>query len=293
MAQMIPQMLMSVVGPMLGAGAGAQGPQGSTKEFNTQEFIKQLSTGTQQQTGTKAFDVFDEAIEDPRFAAFRQGLLPKFTQEFERVQQPIFGEGAKAGTLQDINAQFAGVSDRLGQQAAARGQLGSGLLPQMELQAELAGAGQRASFLGQLPLLEEQSRRQATAGLLGQGMQFAGRAPISTRRTGVEEFETFAESQERMERESTRSGTESTQFQQPSFGSRMLSTGAGLLTSGAFNPLLNKIPGMGGGGGFADPFGSQPLGFGRAPTDFGLMAPDMNFSIQTPTPRFGTFNTGG
>jgi hypothetical protein len=271
MPQMIPQMLMQIAGPLLGAVAGPQGPQGTDKQFSNEELIKQLTQSTQQQAGTKAFDMFDEAIEDPRFAAFRQGLLPKFEEEFERVQQPIFGEGVRAGTLQDINEQFAGVSDRIAQQGAARGQLGSGLMPQMELEAELAGAGQRASFLGQLPLLEEQSRRTATAGLLGQGAQFAGRAPISTRRTGVEEFETFAESQERLERERTASGAESTRIQQPSLFSRLLSTGGGLLAGGAFNPLLNRARGGGG-----DPFGGQNLGFGQR-GDFSIALPKVQF----------------
>jgi hypothetical protein len=281
----MPQMLLQMIGPMLGAVAGGQGPQGSSTTTSNEELIKQLTQSSQQSSGTKAFDVFDEAIEDPRFAAFRQGLLPKFEEEFDRVQQPIFGEGVKAGTLQDINEQFAGVSDAISQQGAARGQLGSGLMPQMELQAQLAGAGQRANFLGQLPLLEEQSRRQATAGLLQQGSQFAGRAPISTRRTGVEEFESFTDAEERMSRERTSQGFEDTNIKQPSLFSRLMSTTGGLLTQqfpAGGNPFSR------GNQGFADPFGDQNLGFGQR-GNFSIAIPDINF---TPRPQID-FNQRG
>jgi hypothetical protein len=206
MGQAIIPLLMQM-GPGILGGLLNTGPPDKTTQTDQESFMKSFTESLQQSSGTKQFDRFDEAIEDPRFAAFRQGLLPKFEQEFENVQQPIFGDATRAGTLQDINEQFAGVSDRIAQQGAARGQLGSGLMPQMELQAELAGAGQRANFLGQLPLLEEQARRQATAGLLQQGSQFAGRAPISRRSTGVEQFDTTTTGQSTTEQEGTQSST--------------------------------------------------------------------------------------
>jgi hypothetical protein len=103
-------------------------------------------------------------------------------------------------------------------------------------------------------------------------MQFAGRAPISTRRTGVEEFESFTDAEERMERESTSQGFEDRNIQQPSFLSRMLSTGGGLLTqqfpAGA-NPFTPKNMG-------SPVFGNQPLGFGQR-GDFSIALPKVQF----------------
>lgn len=271
----MPQMLIPMIGPLLGGLLGGGDPDKTTTK-QTQEMIEQLTQSTTQQSGTKQFDTFDEAVEDPRFAAFRQGLLPQFNQELNRAQRPIFGEGQKAGTLQDINAQFAGISDQLSSQAAARGQLGSGLLPHMELQAQLAGAGQRAGFLSQLPMLEEQSRRQAVGGLLGQGMQFAGRAPISRRQRGVEEFESFTDAQERMQREATGGSRSVESTAQPGLGGRILGTVAGIATQGGFNPAFNRIPGVN----LPLNPGQSPLGRQGGQAPFELATPDFDFTTQ-------------
>ena len=280
----MPSMLMQMIPALLGGVLGGGDP---TKTTTNQEMIKQLTESSQQSSGTKQFDTFNEAIEDPRFSAFRQGLLPQFNQELNRVQRPIFGDAEKAGALQDINAQFAGIGDRINQQGAARGQLGSGLMPQLDLQAQLAGAGSRASFLGSLPMLEEQNRRQATAGLLGQGMQFAGRAPISQRSRGIESFESFTDAQERMERETQ--GTQVQQTAQPSMGQRALGAGLGIIGKPQGQQFGTQVIGNT----FFNPnnnLSGLPLGNTANPTNFSMITPDINFN---PSPFQGEFNLGG
>jgi hypothetical protein len=278
-------LIASLAGPLIGAVAGGQGPRGSTGQFNEKQIIDMLTQSTSQQSGSQSNRGFNQAIEDPRFSAFRSGLLPMFGQEMNRVQQPIFGEAEKAGALQDINAQFAGVNDRVAQSTAARGQLGSGLLPQLELQGELGAASQRANFLSSLPMLEENARRQSTGALLGQGMNFAGRAPISHLTGSDTAFEQFAEGQEHRTGTTQRQGNQAQQFQQPPLWQRLLGAGAGILG----NPTLmnnitggigNLIPGGAGTGNFpmANPNGAPQQ-------NFSIMAPDISFD-----PGFGQFH---
>lgn len=238
----IAPILSAVAGPVLGALGGSQDPRGSTGQFNEKQIIDMLTQATSSQSGQSTYQNFNQAIEDPRFSSFRNSLLPLFGQEFNKAQQPIYGDGQKASTLQDINEQFAGIVDIIAQQGAARGQLGSGLMPQLNLEAQLAGAGQRANFLSQLPMLEENARRTSIGNLLNMGTNFAGRAPISQASSGTQESSQQGQSSQTQQGTTERSGTQSQQIEQPPLWQRLLSAGGGILgNSGGLSPFLQEL----------------------------------------------------
>jgi hypothetical protein len=178
------------VGPLASAAIGAiggGGKQGSQNYNGTQ-------SSTQKIDQTNSIDQFNEAVEDPQFAAMRQGLIPMFQQEMRKANQPIYGDAQKASYLNDLNDLGSGAMASIRNSLSGRGALDSGAMSEA-----MAGVGrqkfsQAADFFGKLPQMEEESRAQRMGGLLGMGMNWAGRAPISQRTTGTNTIKGTTES---------------------------------------------------------------------------------------------------
>lgn len=149
-------------GALMGLGGGILGATPTTVRGSKEE----EESRTTRQT----------PIEDPTFAAFRLALIPEFWEAMSRAKAPVYGAAERAAAIQQANEAYAkaleGVKESLGR-LGVRGDLVSAA---SALEAERAG--QIAEFLNSLPMLERQAYLNAVGSLLGQGMQFAGKAPV-------------------------------------------------------------------------------------------------------------------
>lgn len=166
----------ALIGPAIGlAGSALGGLAGSKDKVSTQN-IDQTQTENTNQTKT--------AIEPEYFSQFRQSLLPMFAQQASKINQPIYGNREKAGVLSGLNDLASDSIASLKTNLAGRGALDSGALDQGASDIGQARFGKYADFLSQLPMQEANAQRQGMGNLLGLGMNFAGRAPISENITG-------------------------------------------------------------------------------------------------------------
>lgn len=219
MAQLATSLISGIGGSLL---SGLGGRSGST------------SSGTRNSTSRATTDQFNEAVEDPQFAEFRQMLLPMFMGLLEQSQQPVYTDDRIAKTLRDINQQFS--KAEINPTLAARGLLGSGLARTMAADVDNARAATASNFFQQVPALEREARFNNLMGALGLGANFAGRAPVSQRLTG-EQTQTNNE---------TFSGT---QTGGQGFGSAFATNLGGWLGSGAGQRTIGRTVGLGGGWG--------------------------------------------
>lgn len=97
------------------------------------------------------------------------------SNELQRVQEPIYGEGQQAAFLGQLNQLTNQAGKNITNRLAATGASRSGSAEDQLTNLEIARGGQAANFFAQLPFMEEQARRESTANLLGQGLNFAGR----------------------------------------------------------------------------------------------------------------------
>lgn len=151
-------------GALIGLGGGILGATPTTTKWG---YSKE---GEEHVSGTRT------PLEDPTFSAFRLALIPEFWGAMERAKQPVYGAAEKAQVIQQANDAYAqalsGVKEALGRMGV-RGDLTSAVS-----MLEAARAGQVADFLAALPKLERDAYLQSVGALLGQGMQWAGAAPV-------------------------------------------------------------------------------------------------------------------
>jgi hypothetical protein len=208
------------VGPLLSGGIGALGGAigGSGKQGSQNSNFNQNSTTNS--SGTNNVDQFNEAIEDPQFSQFRNSLLPMFQQEFKKSQRPVYGDAQKANFLTELNDLAGASMESLKATLGGNGVLNSGRFNQAATDIELGRAGKAADFFSQIPFLEEERRTQNASSLLGLGMNFAGRAPISQKTTGTNSFNQTGKT--------TGDGTQMTEQQGPGFWKGLASNLGGL-----------------------------------------------------------------
>jgi hypothetical protein len=190
----MPQFIPLAVG--LGSAAlgafGGKGKQASTEQTQSQN---QSFNTNQEQAGLQNIDQLNQALEDPKFSMFRTNLLPLFSQEFKKSQQPIFGEAAKAKHISDLNDLAEASKQSLMATLGSGGVLGSGRYNQGMENIEMGRFSKIADLFSQLPMMEASRREQNAANLLSMGMNFAGRAPVSQRVSGTQQTEQKGTSQ--------------------------------------------------------------------------------------------------
>jgi len=169
------------VGPLAGAAIGAIG-SGGKQAGQTQNYTQNQTQNIDQ---TQNVDQFNEAIENPAFAGLREGLGSMFKQELNRANNPVYGDAQKAKHLSDLNDLASSSISSIKANLGARGGLDSGAFSEAVSGVERDRMGKATDFFSQLPFLEEQQRQQRVGGLLGMGMNWVGRAPISQKTTGT------------------------------------------------------------------------------------------------------------
>lgn len=233
-----------------GLGLGALGALGGAKEKSAPTTINSTSTTLEDlfQEQQSQFEQesqqdqygFEQAIEDSQMAEFRKSLAPLFQQELRRAQTPVYGEAQKASLLNSLNDLADASTSKLKNSLAASGALDSGAAASGEADILSGRNAQAAQFFSQLPFLEEQRRAGATAGLLGQATNWAGRAPTSVFRAGS----AFGSGSGGQTATSTSTGKKVNTGQQtqqgPGFGSN-LAGGLGGLATGLAGKLLGGI----------------------------------------------------
>lgn len=105
------------------------------------------------------------------------------SNELQRVQKPIYGEGQQAAFLGQLNQLTNQAGQNITNRLAATGASRSGSAEDQLTNLEIGRGGQAANFFSQLPFMEEQARRSSTANLLGQGLGFAGRGVTNQTQT--------------------------------------------------------------------------------------------------------------
>lgn len=165
--------IAGILGSLLGAlgGSGKQGNQ------TTDQSSTSASTTTSKQTGQSTG--YNQASENPLFAQFRSGLIPQFNQEMQRAQRPIYGDAQKAGFMNQLNDLTSGAMESMKGQLAGSGALSSGRFSTGMSDIMGSRLSQASQFYGQLPFQEEQARAGRVGNLLGAGMNWTGKAPIS------------------------------------------------------------------------------------------------------------------
>ena len=223
---------MTLLAPLVtGIGGSLLKGLGSGKQAETTS--TQSGSKTSSSSGTT--DQFNDTIEDPQFAAFRQALLPMMLGLMEKSQQPVYTDAKIASTLADINRQFS--KEDVNPAMAGRGLLGSGFNQQVRQDIDNQRASTASNFFTQLPFLENQAQMTNMQNALGLGAGFAGRAPVDQRLTG----------------NTSQTGTETfnskgTQTQEgPGFLGGFANGLGGFMGSGLGQKTIGKLFGLGGG----------------------------------------------
>ncbi len=168
----------SLITGLAGGLLGGLGQSGSSTGSATSNM-----TGSKSSTSSGSTNQFNEAIEDPQFAAFRQALIPMMLGMVNKASEPVYTDSKIASTLADINKQFS--KEDINPAMAGRGLLGSGWNDQARQDVDTARATQASQFFTQLPFLEQQAQQQNMGNALGLATGWAGKAPVSNRLTGT------------------------------------------------------------------------------------------------------------
>lgn len=212
------------LGGSLLSGFGRSGKQGETQEAlnrQTQESTRENQTYSGERT----------PVEQDYFSQFRKGLVPLFEQEVKRAQEPIYGDAQKASLVSSLNDAAQKAVASLSARLARSGGLDSGRWSAGVGDIESERLGKLTDFFANLPLMEEQARRSGVGGLLGQGIQWAGAAPVGERTSG-------SGSGERSGTSTTTGTNTQTLFGTPWQSGFMQQGGA--LSGALFNYLLGK-----------------------------------------------------
>lgn len=165
-----------------GIGGSLLGGLGQSGRPLTESQSKTTTSGNRTSSSSSEMDQFNEAIEDPEFAQFRQALLPMVMGLVDKASQPVYTDSKIASTLADINRQFS--KEDINPAMAGRGLLGSGFNQQLRQDVDNQRDAMASNFFTQLPFLEQQAQLSNMGNALGMATGFAGRAPISQRVTG-------------------------------------------------------------------------------------------------------------
>lgn len=163
----------AAVVPAIGMGISAIG--GALGKKKTQ----------QQQESTETRDLLTEIVEDSRYSEGRASLLPRIQQEFQKINKPIYGDGAKAGVLNNLNSLTNSAIESLKGSMGRAGGLDSGRFFSETSDLNLERFNKAADFFSSLPAREEEARRGSFNDLFGLTSNFFGRAPVSEKQTGT------------------------------------------------------------------------------------------------------------
>ena len=178
--------LMATLGALgLGAGGAAASAFGGSGKQGRQEQTQE-SEQTRDLTETSETNQLNEALEPGYFEDFRKSLLPKFGEEFNRLQKPIYGPEQTALFMSDLNDLAKRSMGSLRANLARSGATDSGRLSRGLVDIESERLRSAGKFFAGLPFQEETARRTGFANLLGLGSNLAGRAPVSQRTTGTQ-----------------------------------------------------------------------------------------------------------
>lgn len=248
-------------------GIGQAGKQGRTTREEEQRRTgtrTEEATGTTTRRGATTIDQLQEQLETPEAAGFRRGLFPMFQREFQRAEQPVFGEAQKGAFMSNLNELAAAGSENLKQQLASSGALDSGRLAGGLTNIEMGRAGQAGQFFAGLPFLENQARATRLNDLFSGATNFLASGPRSTRTTGGT---TFDETQEEARRGTaietgTTTGTTNTTEFGPSAGRNIMTNLGGLLLGGAGRMWPTGTPNISGIAGNIQDYPTSLPGFG-------------------------------
>ncbi len=226
--------LAKLGGAALGLGGSALGALGAGgKQGGSLQDLLDIINQTTKSTGTESSTNFQEALENPAFAAFREQLIPSVMGEIRKAGQPVYGEAQKAAFMNQLNDLAAASMQKLQSNLAGVGGLNSGRFGAGGANIELGKLGELSKFFSQLPVIEAQARSERMNPLLSLATGWAGRAPLSYKTTGDRTFDSTSE----MTGESKRTGT--TAMTGPSFG-RSFASGLSDLAGTALADFWNQ-----------------------------------------------------
>ena len=206
--------MSSFIGKALGAAVGALGSSGRKGGVNMNSTTR----------GIQKVDILNQALEPEYFSSFRQGLIPAFSKLYAEADKPVYGDAERAQAYHGINKAGADAQVQAGRALARTGRSNSGAADSIYRDIAHEGMDRVIQFNTALPFQERQAHLQNVGGLLGMGMNWAGRAPISQRQVGIQ---------------TTDSTTQGTQTQiGPSWGR---SFAFGLAGSGMFDNVFNGL----------------------------------------------------
>lgn len=214
------------LGGAAGSAYGASGTQGKQlQNFSNQSAMQ----GTQNQTGSfdNLFSNKSQFQFDPYMQAMRNTIGSIGLGEIQRAQQPIYGEGVKAGIIGDANAQAEAAQAAARSAAARSGRLDSGATDQAISDINTARYSGISSQLSQLPYLEEMARRQGVQSAMAGVSPFVSLG-FQTGSTGSGTQSGTSKSDMTSSQTQTSSGDSTTEMQGPGFLKGLASNLGGL-----------------------------------------------------------------
>ena len=167
----------ALIGPAIGLAGSLLGGIGGSGGKSTNQTSNTTSNVNQNTTGSQSGESWQKAFESPYFSQFRESLAPMFQAEYAKTQKPIFGQAQQASFMGNLNDIANSASESLKQSLARSGALNSGRFAGGLEGIERQRMNQQANYFANLPMQEEMARRQSAQGLLGLGMNWAGKAP--------------------------------------------------------------------------------------------------------------------
>lgn len=166
---------------IIGGLSGLFGNKGNKQ--NQQQQQSGNSSGSNEGLSNLSSEQIREIFENPLFAKAREGLLGRFSNEFNRAERPVYGEAQQTKFMSKINDLGASGMDALKQQTAAAGGLQSGRYAGGVANIERAKLGEQVNFFSQLPFMEREQRDKRMDGLMSLAANWLGRAPQNERTT--------------------------------------------------------------------------------------------------------------
>lgn len=152
------------------AGSGNQGGQTQSGSSTSTSSSATNASSNQQYNGNA------QQTEDPMMSMFRLALGSQFGQAFDDANTPVFGEGAKASFVNQLNDLSNSSFDSLSNNLAKRGVTNSGAMSEGAAGLENARFGNLSQFFANLPFQESQAKSSKVNNLLGLATNFVGPA---------------------------------------------------------------------------------------------------------------------
>lgn len=123
-------------------------------------------------------------IEPEYFSNFRKSLIGPYGSMLSKAGQPMYGAAEQAGFTNALNKASMGAERNLASRLAGRtGSVNSGSYGAGLNDIFMNRIGKQAEYATQIPMLNREAYFKNMGGVLGMGMNWAGRAPVDQNRT--------------------------------------------------------------------------------------------------------------